>query len=1165
MSEKQENNQILLVSHEMTYTGAPQSLLGMAQILLGNGFNITVWTLNDGPFEQEFNTLGISVKKINFPQDASESFAKQLMSFDLIIANTIFCSGFAAYAKHFSRTILYIREAGNIPQLIKDCGLCESDITEAPYLLCVSEYAASVLRERYGIDNITIIHNFTEDLLETVKKESPIEISSKEENIIHFMVSGTMEPRKGQAVAAAAYRSLPVDCQKKSCLHFVGGQPEWSAFYWQNLMSSENVVQTATVTESSGIFYHGNIQNRQELLRLYEQMDVILIPSEDEACSLVALEAAMLGKMILLSENTGAKYLVDSACVVKTGEIPSWTHMMQKCIEDMEWCSLNGKKNRDAYLNDAVIEIYEDNFLAYIKNIFQNNIKENQEPLKEEMKKMVQNFDKTKKNTLEKVKIHELINFDKACETPIKVSIIIPVCNVEEYLRECLDSAIHQTLQEIEIICVNDGSTDGSLEILKEYATLDDRVKIIDKENAGYGHAMNIGMDMAKGEYIGIIESDDFVSENMYEDLYQIAIANSVDWIKADFNRFTNSNGELKCIYNNVAKKTKFYNRVLNPAEEPFSFRFIMNTWSGIYNKNFIDKNLIRHQETPGASFQDNGFWFQTMIYASRIYIVDKPYYMNRRDNENSSVYSKNKVYCINQEYAFIYDLLKRDEEKYNTFIGEYHLKKYHNYLNHYNIRVPDEERLSYLQAISGEFQQAIDNNELDSSLMYSNELDEFDWIASDPLDYYSQHNKNSIKVSVIVPVYNAQDYLPECLDSILNQSLEEIEIICVDDASSDDSPVILKEYEKKDCRIHVYLLNENKGGGYARNIGLKLAKGEYLSFLDADDFFEPDLLKHSYERSKKLNADICIYQVKRYNNKTKQITHDELSFVEKNIPKKDIFTALDMKSTIFSTFQTWAWNKLFRRHFIEKENILFQEIPRTNDMFFTNVALLKAKRMTVLKEELVFYRIGMETNCQATNINSPTAFFQALMALKNEMENCGYYYKYNVAFKNLFVRSSIYNLNSVKDGQAYAEIYNLLHTQGLPMIKISEWDSGMIHMENMNNYRECLKILEDSFEQYLLDKVNYYREQQIKTNKLIRKLEKTQKDDREALLEDILKRQDYIENELGQLKQSSDLAEDYKMQLILTRASMTYKIGSFITFIPRKIRASRENKRAEQ
>ena len=131
-----------------------------------------------------------------------------------------------------------------------------------------------------------------------------------------------------------------------------------------------------------------------------------------------------------------------------------------------------------------------------------------------------------------------------------KVSIIIPTYNVEMYLVECMDSVVRQTLKDIEIICINDGSTDGSLEILKSYAEKDDRIIIVDKENGGYGIAMNIGLEKATGEYIGIVEPDDFVPINMYEDLYEIAKENNLDFVKADFYRFkrNDNNGNMELL-----------------------------------------------------------------------------------------------------------------------------------------------------------------------------------------------------------------------------------------------------------------------------------------------------------------------------------------------------------------------------------------------------------------------------------------------------------------------------------------------------------------------------------------------------------------------------------------------------------------------------------------
>ena len=230
-----------------------------------------------------------------------------------------------------------------------------------------------------------------------------------------------------------------------------------------------------------------------------------------------------------------------------------------------------------------------------------------------------------------------------------KVSIIIPTYNVEMYLEECMESVTHQTLRDIEIICINDGSTDGSLEILKRYAAQDPRILLVDKENGGYGVAMNIGLEKASGEYIGIVEPDDFVALSMYEELYRQAAEHHLDFVKADFYRFKREEtGDMSLFYNHLSKNPEDYNQVFNPSEDPQALRYIMNTWSGIYKRSFLEKHHIRHNETPGASFQDNGFWFQTFIFAKRAMILDTPYYRNRRDNPNSSVHNPQKVYCMN-------------------------------------------------------------------------------------------------------------------------------------------------------------------------------------------------------------------------------------------------------------------------------------------------------------------------------------------------------------------------------------------------------------------------------------------------------------------------------------------------------------------------------------
>lgn len=318
-----------------------------------------------------------------------------------------------------------------------------------------------------------------------------------------------------------------------------------------------------------------------------------------------------------------------------------------------------------------------------------------------------------------------------------KVSIIIPTYNVEAYLEECMDSVVNQTLRDIEIICVNDGSTDSSAEILKRYAGKDNRIVLINKENGGYGKAMNVGLDRATGEYIGIVEPDDYVPLHMYEELYAKAEEHDLDFVKADFYRFTRSEtGNMEMFYNHLSQNPADYNVVFNPSMKTEAIRFIMNTWSGIYKKSFLEEYHIRHNETPGASFQDNGFWFQTFIYAKRAMIVDKPYYMNRRDNPNSSVHDKGKVYCINAEYDFIRDILMRSPEVWERFKHMYWFKKYNNYIGTL-WRIGAEHKYEYVMRFSQEFKRGLQKNELKREVFSDMSWSNIQRIVSDPEGFY--------------------------------------------------------------------------------------------------------------------------------------------------------------------------------------------------------------------------------------------------------------------------------------------------------------------------------------------------------------------------------------------------------------------------------------------
>lgn len=238
-----------------------------------------------------------------------------------------------------------------------------------------------------------------------------------------------------------------------------------------------------------------------------------------------------------------------------------------------------------------------------------------------------------------------------------KVSIVVPIYNVEKYLRQCLDSIAQQTLTDIEVICVNDGSKDSSLDIIMEYVNSDSRFKVIDKANSGYGHSMNMGFDMASGEYIGIVESDDYAELDMFEKLYACAKENDLDACKGGFFYYYSIPKE-KNIPAPIASKAMCSN-VFCPTtdfeslREQIDFFNIKPTiWSAIYKNEFIKGNNIRFNETPGASFQDASFNFKVWALAKRVKLMEDCFLHYRQDNENSSINSSGKVFCVCDEYA---------------------------------------------------------------------------------------------------------------------------------------------------------------------------------------------------------------------------------------------------------------------------------------------------------------------------------------------------------------------------------------------------------------------------------------------------------------------------------------------------------------------------------
>ena len=270
-------------------------------------------------------------------------------------------------------------------------------------------------------------------------------------------------------------------------------------------------------------------------------------------------------------------------------------------------------------------------------------------------------------------------------------------------------------------------------------------------------------------------------------------------------------------------------------------------------------------------------------------------------------------------------------------------------------------------------------------------------------------------KVSIIIPVYNAEKYLGKCLESLLSQTLQEMEIICVDDGSSDGSPEILKRFQERDGRVRI-LTQENQYAGAARNNGMKEAQGEYLLFLDADDFFENTLLEKVYNQGKKMEADIVLFGAKQYNDKTGIVSPASWYFKRDALPRENPFSGKTENTDVFALVTPAPWTKLFRREFVEKQGLSFQGLQNSNDVYFVLTALALAEKITYVDEELVFYRVGMKGSLQGSKSLHPDCFIEAYVGVYHELRRRGIYERYEEGFMNILLSGCAHNLRTVTD-----------------------------------------------------------------------------------------------------------------------------------------------------
>jgi len=551
-----------------------------------------------------------------------------------------------------------------------------------------------------------------------------------------------------------------------------------------------------------------------------------------------------------------------------------------------------------------------------------------------------------------------------------KVSVVIPVYNASAYLPQCLDTILLQTLMDIEVICVNDGSTDNSSEVLAAYTQMDERLKVIHQENAGAAVARNRGMKEATGEYIIFLDADDFFAADMLEKMLATAQKDQSDVVVCGWWQF--SQNEQK-----VVRQVKMPDEYIqkSPLERQDIgnnlFLFAANVpWNKLIRLDFLKKTAIRFDEQ--ARHADDVFFGLCSIGAAqKISVMLEPFIYYRIHSNSQTAYTKEtSVSDLCQTLSRAYLYLKECDLPFDLLPA--YINRVQSSLLWFYSCLPQSKMKASLCSIQ---------NYLHSDL------------------YKALFGSRLPAVSIIVPVYNAAKFLPECLDSCIHQTLEDIEIICVNDGSTDNSLDILQQYARRDKRIKI-ITQENQGLPISRANAMKIASGEYIQFLDSDDYLDLDTCKSLYLYSKLYDLEMLLFSAIEFKNESGE-EFEQPYHCLKWLPENfiQVFSWQNVKEVIMGVAVT-ACLTFYKHDFLKENDIhwINQRLCYEDSPFFIE-SFFKAKRVGALPEKLYHRRVHGAAITQNMANNFPDYCKICRMTLKIAKQ-----YADDEAFSNLFL-----------------------------------------------------------------------------------------------------------------------------------------------------------------
>ena len=328
--------------------------------------------------------------------------------------------------------------------------------------------------------------------------------------------------------------------------------------------------------------------------------------------------------------------------------------------------------------------------------------------------------------------------------------------------------------------------------------------------------------------------------------------------------------------------------------------------------------------------------------------------------------------------------------------------------------------------------------------------------------------------VSIVVPVYNTAKFLPQCLDSILKQTLTDFELLCVDDGSTDDSLSILHDFAASDSRVKILSRqNDGKGAAEARNLGLNHAEGKYIQFLDSDDFFESDMLERMVEKAERLSLDMIICRADCFDQRYQKVTMPISTIQLQYAPPKEPFSYLDCPGYLFQIANNVVWNKLFRRELIVRHNLQFEAIPISDDQYVPCLALVLAKKICIIDKAFIKYRINIGTSQVDGYHKHPTSGYAASYSIVKRMRELGVYEAVKQSYLNMELSLMREYFDRMKELDTLRFLYEEYRAEVLPMLGAKNLPSGYLYDSRLESWYRLL--LECPLEEILFRSARSY------------------------------------------------------------------------------------------